>query len=183
MAAIAGWRRDLIRSQIARSIAFERYLADLRAHEFSSKLPQQLIPFFSSINKGITAKLQVLLRDPDFAALPDEAAESHLVRYSDLYRYLYRVTSILEYVETSRTILEFGVPLQRVVTAHKSSALVLLHALPEVNYSWEDLVGRLVQIATQLEINIDANPPAHAVWAIGFPGPTASDSRAYVAIS
>ena len=164
------WRHHLIRSEIARSRAFGDYVAALRGREFSSALPLDLINFFNAVNDGIMSRLTGLLTDEEFSDLSDEAAEIHLVRHSVLYRYLYMITSILEYVEASRTIIEFTAPLQRLVAPKDRRLRVLLYALPEVNYSWEDLVGRLTQLARQLEIPISVSPPAPAVWAIGFPG-------------
>ena len=104
------WREHLIQAQTARSRAFKEYLTLLRGQEFSSELPVELIAFFDSVNDGILRALNSLSSDPDFQSLDDDAAEVHLVRYSGLYRFLFRITADLEHVETSRTIVEFSGP-------------------------------------------------------------------------
>jgi len=165
-----GWRDHLIRAQIARSRAFKDYLTALRAREFSSDLPRELLSFYDAVNDGIVAKLQDLRGDLLFRDFGDDAAEVHLVRYSELYQFLYSVTSDLEHVEASRTIVEFSPLLHRLALPHSKDLRLVLHALPEVNYSWADPVSLLRDIARQLEISVDESPPSRNVWSIGFPG-------------
>lgn len=164
------WREHLIQAQTARSRAFKEYLTLLRGQEFSSELPVELIAFFDSVNDGILNGLNSLSSDLDFQDISDAAAEVHLVRYSVLYQFLFRITADLEHVETSRTIVEFSGPLHRLILPQFKDVRLILHALPEVNYSWADLVTPLLEIAHLLEIPIDQAPPARQVWSLGFPG-------------
>ena len=170
MAEPVSWRQHLIQAQAARSRAFREYLTVLRGQEFSSDLPVELIEFFDSVNDGILERLDSLVIDQDFESLSDEAAEVHLVRYSDLYRFLYRITADLEHFESSRTIVEYSGPLQRFLVPGFDNVRLILHALPEVNYSWADLVGPLTLIARELDVPIEKGPPAPQVWSLGFPG-------------
>jgi hypothetical protein len=166
----SSWRHHLVQAQIARSRALREYLRVLRGQEFSTDLPLGLIEFFDSANDGFLERLVSLLDDPDFESLSDEAAEVHLVRYSVLYKFLFRITGDLEHFEGSRTIVEFSGPLQRFLVPGFSEVRLILHALPEVNYSWADLVGALTLIARELDVPIEKGPPAPQVWSLGFPG-------------
>lgn len=170
MPQMDSWREHLIQAQTARSRAFNEYLTLLRGQEFSSELPLQLIAFFDSVNDGILDRLNSLSSDLDFQSLSDGAAEVHLVRYSVLYQFLFKITADLEHVETSRTIVEFSGPLHRMVIPQFGDVRLVLHALPEINYSWTDLVTPLRAIARELDIPIAKDPPARQVWSLGFPG-------------
>lgn len=126
--------------------------------------------FLDRVNSAIITRLKDLGSDIDFQSLEDSEAEQHILRYAQLYSYLYISASFVERADVPHTLVELVQPIKRLMQQELKQFELILHPLPVLNYSFFPLGRKLSEIVDRLgfaELLVDF--PSQLV-AIGFPG-------------
>lgn len=162
----------LIESVIDHCLAFSDHLEPLIYRQYASEFPRTLLEQLGHLNTAIKEKLEKLRVDPDFRYLSDEEAEMRVLRYSELYSYLYLAASFVERSDVPHTVVELVQPLKRLMQLQcgLKDFELLLHPLPVVNYSFFNLGSVLTEVKDQLELASANIAFSKQLVTVGFPG-------------
>jgi len=161
------WREWLASEQIERSLIFSERIRRAKRMQYPSEIEPELLRFLDSANSLIRQQLEELKSDPGFADLPDREAETQLLRFSILYTHLCFAAALVEGASQTQAVAELAAPLKRTLVPVLGTANLLLHPLPEINYSFLDLGELLNSVVNEMGLTQDALP--RDLYAVGFP--------------
>ena len=152
--------------------AFSYHIEPLKAKQYASEFPSELINIFILLNDSIQAKIQLFKTDPDFKSLTFDEASQHINRYFDLYTLLCYSASFIERSDVSHTIVELVQPIKRLmkVKLNIEDCEVLIHPLPVFNYNFHNLGKTLQGVRRRLGITNNKIKFSKHLITIGYPG-------------
>lgn len=166
----AATRDHLIEAVSEHCLAFKDHISLLKGKQYAAGYPKQLLTFLEAVNNSILQNLTSLHNDPDFQNLADREAEQHVLRYTQLYSYLYIAASLIERSDAPHTIIELIQPLKRLIQRQLGECEIIIRPLDVLNYSFYHLGNNLLHVILELDIpDLPGNLPRH-LMAIGFPG-------------
>lgn len=165
-----GMRDHLIGSVIEHCLAFKDHIKPFEKKQYATQYPPQLLRFLQAVNEAVIARLQDLGSRPDFKYLEEEEAEQHILRYSQLYSYLYMAASLVERGDVAHVVVELVQPLKRLMRRELKGFELILYPMPALNYNFYPLGNVLWQVITELGFAELLERLPRQLIAIGFPG-------------